>query len=255
MIDVDLSGSTGSSCTALGNNGIVEIFDSTVIYNVAEETYGAICNTGEMVIENVVLESNYASGNYPNEPSGGAIHNLGTLTITNSLFLHNQAKSEGGAIYNVGNLALYNVTIMNNFSRDGVGGIWAGGTVQASNSVFAHNESYFSAPDCTGTIHSQGYNLIQDLTNCDWQKAVGDIQSVPALLSVIPPYFYITQYSPLRDAGNPNGCLDHNGNLITTDVYGRPRIGRCDIGALEYDPANDPFHYQLLPFLQSVATP
>jgi hypothetical protein len=41
------------------------------------------------------------------------------------------------------------------------------------------------------------------------------------------------------DAGNPNGCTDGQGHLLTTDQRGRQRPGkykhdkRCDMGAYE----------------------
>jgi hypothetical protein len=34
-----------------------------------------------------------------------------------------------------------------------------------------------------------------------------------------------------------------DGEPIPTDQRGQERIGRCDIGAYEYDPANDPLFY------------
>jgi hypothetical protein len=44
--------------------------------------------------------------------------------------------------------------------------------------------------------------------------------------------------SPAIDAGNPTGCKDANGHLLTTDQRGYPRpdkedTGACDIGAFE----------------------
>jgi hypothetical protein len=46
--------------------------------------------------------------------------------------------------------------------------------------------------------------------------------------------------SPAIDAGNPAGCTDHLGNLLTVDQTGFPRPypqgGRCDIGAFEWRP-------------------
>ncbi|MGZ9226502.1 MAG: choice-of-anchor Q domain-containing protein, partial [Anaerolineales bacterium] len=43
--------------------------------------------------------------------------------------------------------------------------------------------------------------------------------------------------SPAIDTGNPAGCTDQNGNLLTTDQRGvaRPQGGRCDIGAFELE--------------------
>ena len=42
--------------------------------------------------------------------------------------------------------------------------------------------------------------------------------------------------SPAIDAGNPSGCRDFAGELITTDQRGvaRPQGAACDIGAYEF---------------------
>mgnify|MGYP002624241665 CR=1 FL=1 len=40
---------------------------------------------------------------------------------------------------------------------------------------------------------------------------------------------------PIQVGGNPAGCTDHLGNLLTTDQRGVARVDRCDIGAYEYD--------------------
>jgi hypothetical protein len=44
--------------------------------------------------------------------------------------------------------------------------------------------------------------------------------------------------SPAIDAGNPAGCTDGSGHLLTTDQRGMPRPDRedavgCDVGAYE----------------------
>ena len=44
--------------------------------------------------------------------------------------------------------------------------------------------------------------------------------------------------SPAVDAGNPSGCTDNVGQLLTTDQRGQPRpdkedTGGCDMGAYE----------------------
>lgn len=44
--------------------------------------------------------------------------------------------------------------------------------------------------------------------------------------------------SPAIDSGNPSGCTDGNGQLLTTDQRGYPRpdhedTGGCDMGAYE----------------------
>lgn len=49
--------------------------------------------------------------------------------------------------------------------------------------------------------------------------------------------------SPAIDAGNPSGCKDGQGHLLTTDQRGMPRhdpedTGGCDMGALSPATAN-----------------
>ena len=55
----------------------------------------------------------------------------------------------------------------------------------------------------------------------------GPTQTIPLLIG-----------SPAIDAGNPSGCRDSKGNLLTTDQRGLRRPDRddqtgCDIGAYE----------------------
>ena len=59
----------------------------------------------------------------------------------------------------------------------------------------------------------------------------------PALLPLegSPSYHPLYRFSPAIDAGNPNGCKDHNGKPLDNDQRGVPRKGRCDIGSYEYD--------------------
>jgi hypothetical protein len=62
-----------------------------------------------------------------------------------------------------------------------------------------------------------------------------------------PGYHPLLPGSPAIDAGNPAGCTDHLGNLLNSDQRGVARVGRCDIGAYEYDLGNDPLAYTFLP--------
>ena len=41
------------------------------------------------------------------------------------------------------------------------------------------------------------------------------------------------------------------GNLLASDQRGAARVGRCDIGAYEYNPAQDVLHYSLIPCIAS----
>ena len=93
----------------------------------------------------------------------------------------------------------------------------------------------------SGSIVSNGYNLSSDGT-CPF-NGPGDLQNTDPKLGPLQnnggPTFTqaLLAGSPAIDAGNPNGCTDGNGILLTTDQRGYPRPekpgGRCDIGAYE----------------------
>jgi len=113
--------------------------------------------------------------------------------------------------------------------------------VTLQNSIVANSPS---GGNCAGfsTVTSNGYNLSSDNT-CNF-TGPGDMNSTDPKLKPLGSYGGPTQTaglhsgSPAIDAGNPNGCTDGNGNLLTTDQRGAPRpdpedTGGCDIGAYE----------------------
>ena len=72
---------------------------------------------------------------------GGGIDNLGTLTVSNSVFSSNTA-SDGGGLFNSGTLMVTDSTFTNNsatYDGGGGGGIWNQGTATVNNSTFTDN--------------------------------------------------------------------------------------------------------------------
>jgi hypothetical protein len=205
---------------------------------------------GTVILNNSTVSGNIMRGDF----SGSGIHNFGTLTLNNSTVsgniaaiaihdhsggtttLNNSTVSGnmfGGISKSSGALFLNNTTITdNNFgiSLD----IAASATLQ--NSIIAKNINL----DCFGTIISSGYNLIGNTFNCNFTPSTGDLTNInPNLgqliaLSDSPGYHPLLSGSPAIDAGNPTGCTDQDGNLLTTDQRGVARVGTCDIGAYEY---------------------
>lgn len=110
---------------------------------------GAVENLGTLTLTNVKLNSNQATS------SGGAIENQGTLTITNSQFTSNHAVN-GGAIAseNAGTATLNRVTFTQNNGADG-GALYlaTGATVNVTNSTFSGNTaSYGAGAENNGTL-------------------------------------------------------------------------------------------------------
>ena len=122
---------------------------------------GGIYNGGILTLENVALSSNTASG------TGGGIYNApsATLVMTNVTISGNSATGDGGGILNAGTLTLHNVTISGNDAGLGGGIVNNGGTINFRNTIVAGNVA-ISASDCSGTLSSLGYNLVQDTLDC-----------------------------------------------------------------------------------------
>jgi hypothetical protein len=88
--------------------------------------------------------------------------------------------------------------------------------------------------DCTGTITSLGNNLISDLTGCTIDLQPTDLTADPKLDALSDNgepgngHFPLLAASPAIDAG-ASTCP-------ARDQNGEPRVGTCDIGAIEFVP-------------------
>jgi hypothetical protein len=111
------------------------------------------------------------------------------------------------------------------------------GNVHLTNTLFGVLD------DCSGTISSQGHNLVTYVAACN---VVGSYSTAQPLLGPLqynggPTKTHaLLAGSPAIDQGDPNGCAaDEQGvTKLTTDQRGLPRpIGAaCDIGAYEVQP-------------------
>lgn len=195
--------------------------------------------------------------------NGGGIYTASYLEIENTTIGENHASNSGGGIYNKsGSLELSSVSIVGNiadFGDDGDGnggGIFQeSGTIYMRNSILAENEDNsggefgVTAPDCLGTITSEGYNLVGAVTpgQCNvtgdlvgLQKGTKNSPLDPQLDvfdedTYFTPFFPIFQDSRVIDAGNPAGCMNADGVLLPEDQHGELRKAgyACDLGAVE----------------------
>lgn len=225
---------------------------------------------GGMYIQSDVtanIHNSTISGNQKDGGGGGFNIEGGALvSIINSTISGNSATTYGGGILNAGVLGLYNVTVANNVAGAGGpvsegGGIAnLGGTVTLRNSILADNEDLIgsAANDCSGTVISEGYNLIETTTGCTITgDTVTNITGIDPNLDVLSGNGGGTQTHPLLagspaiNAGNPVGCRDASGALLTTDQRAFLRNGDCDLGAFE---ANSPGSATATPTLTPTAT-
>ncbi|MGC1395377.1 MAG: choice-of-anchor Q domain-containing protein, partial [Coleofasciculaceae cyanobacterium] len=121
--------------------GTLNVINSTISNNIAEQGGGISISSGTSNISNSVISNNTSNLN------GGGINNNATTTINNSLITGNQISANGlagGGIFNYeGTLTLNNTTVNRNISaRDGGGGITSDfGIVTLNNSTVNENSA------------------------------------------------------------------------------------------------------------------
>ncbi len=248
----------------INNQGTLIVTDSTLSDNTAGAGAGITNVGGTVTIARSILSGNSAGGD------GGGIFYIGirgsSLSITDSTFSGNSAGFGGGGIFSTGTLTVTNSTFHGNFSGQfgSGGGIFNGGTLTIANATFSGNASPVGGggiansgagslqdtivagntaplgPDVSGSVHSQGHNLIgngTDGSGFDPTDLVGTgDQPIDPLLGPLQdnggptPTMALLPDSPAIDAGD-------NAGAPTWDQRGPgfPRIvnGIIDIGAFE----------------------
>ena len=248
---VGISGVTMQNGIASGGAGILNwgtltvdksILKGNMSLSETSSAGGGIFSSGTLTVTNSTFSNNSGSSRFM---YGGAIYSSGPLTVTNSTFSQNASNGSigggGGAIYNAGVASINNSTFSGNSATgDGGGGIYnGGGLLTIQNSLVANSKA---GGNCLGSLTSNGYNLSTDKT-CTFNNS-GDLNSTKLRLGPLKknggptPTMALPHGSPAVDAGNPSGCTDGQGNLLTTDQRGMPRpdkedSGGCDMGAYE----------------------
>jgi hypothetical protein len=129
--------------------------------NFAVQQGGAIFNLGTLSVTNSTFTANQAG-------QGGAISSLGTVSIVNSQFSVNRA-DQGGAILNgQGQTTLQNVSITYNIATLAGGGLWNTGTLDLSGSRVTGNRAASG-----GGISNIGHGDLT-LTDCILSGNVAD---------------------------------------------------------------------------------
>lgn len=254
-------GGNGGWGGGIYNSGTITIVTSTVSDNVSGNGVGGfggggnggggggISGSGAATLVNITVSGNLSGNGYSfqNMPGvGGGIANGGPMTISNCTISGNRTGENsvsnglGGGIYHgSGLLTISNSTITSNWAG---GGVYCGGTVTLRSTIL--DGSIF------GTIHSDGYNLIN-------VQSGGTISPNPG---AGPDFFGYPELGPLAANGGPTRthlpqrnslAIDngHNFSADSTDQRG-PGFARTmdwpdatypnaadgtDIGAVELD--------------------
>jgi len=255
------------------NGGPLTLSNSTVSDNTADNGGygGGIHNVnGTLTLTNSTVSDNtagYGGGinngySYGDHAFDDVLNHGGPLTLTNSTISDNRATEGSGILENEDSHAnIIFCTIYDNAATSEGGGIAIvayksnrSGQVKMRNNLVAGNHAP-TAPDISGTLTSDGYNLVQDISGANFapnQQHSTDVS--------VDPHVDLKIDSQLRDNGGlttshtfthallpispaidkiPLSACHPNG--ISTDQRGMKRPDKnepfCDIGAYEYQDA------------------
>jgi hypothetical protein len=264
-----------ASTSTLGSGGIstlagtVLIADSLVLHNIAQVGGGGLDVTGGVVtVTRSTFRGNVSQG------GGGAIENgtfasAGEVHIQNSAIYENLSETGAGAIVNWSTMTITNTTIASNvpigpfvdaLGISNVAGVLhvlnstitghtspftlhphtavhnADGVVTLENTILSLNsEGTHPGGNCEGVITSLGGNIIGDLTGCTLVLHPDDRTTDPLLDNLVDTGIPGQAYWPLI-VGSPAMNAAHTAGCPTTDQLGKARVGRCDSGAVEFQP-------------------
>ncbi len=220
------------------NGGTLTLTNSTVSGNSVANGWGGGINNG---YSNV------------NDSSTVQFKQGGPISLTNSTISDNSAAYGGGILANAGSPATITFcTIYGNTAQKEGGGIaivaytsHQSGQVKIKNSIVAGNRANIG-PDISGTLTSDGYNLIQNVPDVTFAANKQHLTDVsvdlhaglridPTLSGKLIQVHALLWGSPAIDRIPLNACLV---NGISTDERGVKRPDGqeqfCDIGAYEY---------------------
>jgi hypothetical protein len=220
--------------------GNVMIINCTITENHAppgDGGAGGVDNSGgTLTIANSIVKGNLAA-----QFGGGVWNRSGTTTIISTTFTENQAFQGGGAIANGGTTNVLNSTLSGNFAFNqigqggccGPGGISnLSGSVTLQNTIIARNTTSSTAFDCDG-VTSLGNNLIGTTSGCTVTLQPSDLTGDPGLDAFSDNGTPGNGHFPLLPTSRAIGAAN-DGACPPVDQLGQPRIGHCDIGAIEF---------------------
>jgi hypothetical protein len=240
----EATGTSGSGGGILNIEGTVILTNSTVSGNTANRAGNGIeDNAGVLFAVNASTISGNVPGSAPNPGNGGGLHATGaaSIEINTSTVSGNSATSEGGGLWNsaTGSIDVSASTVVNNSTSTGGGFHNDGGTFTFDNTILGNNLASSAGPDCSGSITSNDYNLIEDTSGCTIAPQAHDITGQDPGLGLLednggPTLTHLPVYptSPVIDQGNSTGApraeaadrVLRKAGLAGTDQRGLPRM-------------------------------
>ena len=144
---------------------------------------------------------------------GGAINNLGSLTLTDSTVSGSTAEEAGGGIYNGGTLVLTGDTFQNNTASNGGGAVYTSGSLTANNDNFYDNHGGISGGAISGATSNANITVTNStITNNDADYG-GGIFAAPGATTTITDSTLSSNTASLRGGG----AIANRGDLTVTD--------------------------------------
>ena len=227
---VALEGQHATKLMTVESGVTLTINDLTFQGGVAPEG-GAMSSAGTVTITNSTFLSNDA-----NIADGGALYNSGTMTIANSTFSGNTAPV-GGALANSGTMTITNSTLAGNTASGSGGAIENDNNLTIGATIVVGSAGHNCVFDSNSSVLDNGYNL-EDGTDCGF-TGTGDLQNANAQLGALASNGGPTQTMAL---GATSQAIDavpvFTGLCPSTDQRGYTRPDgsgetSCDIGAYE----------------------
>lgn len=191
-------------------------------------------NLYNSVIKNVTIRNGFAP--YTTTyclPGGGIKCNMADFKLENCLIINNYAEEYGDAIFcDETNLQISKCTISNNVADHG-GAICcdSNNEIEISNSIFFFNEQEiclramashggFNVFTATYSDISGGEEAIDgnnnELNTIYWEN---NIDEDPQFLDTATDNYYLSEFSPCIDAGDPNSPLDPDGTITDMGAF------------------------------------
>jgi len=256
VIDSIVVGNRGHNGGGIEAGRKTTIANSSVLDNVGLVEGGGIyvSGTAELVIVNSTIAGNSAMFGGGVDATFGA-----TVSIASSTFTDNRAIVGGGINEGVpdaphgtvsdATVAVTNSTLVANVGITGEAALNVDGALSIEGSIVAGNISSFSGlqAECGLGVTSLGFNLIGDPERCPITLTATDVTGDPVLGEFVSRggpgqgYFPLLAASPAINAGGqpPRPGRRPGGDCPSTDQLGQPRVGACDIGAIEFQPVDE----------------
>lgn len=264
---LDGNSASGGCITAGGiansPGGRVLTEDSAIFDNTSQGSSGAACggpsslfaaggvinNQGIFAVETTTIDANSITNNGPflllrSTVSNTTIDDTHALFVVNSTLYQTPLSIETLSPFftgtaNISSSTLYNSTTASISDIPPMPGMPMPATIR--DSILAGN----AGGDCSGDFLSGGYNIVEHGAGCGVVSPNNDLINVPAGLGFFGAHGGPTRTinlltgSPAIGGGNPAGCDDPFGVLLTIDQRGDPRpipgsgSGVCDVGSVQ----------------------